>query len=349
MNQPHRTARRSASHGALRDQYSRSPGRMAARQPSFVKPRFPERLRAVQENPPGFLASPGPLASMLRTTTETGEIRIFSINSSATIGMPRQQSFRSAPGISHENRTRNIETRDGNSQFSSAERHLQSSQRDTTSEILSLYGSSGGARSRCSSLGRSYDSYSSRAYSMVSNGSRRLPLHPAHPPLPDWRTCSLQRPRSPWPYPTRLPRYDGSRPSSPVVLGNGEVDYSRRVAFQRISLVSRLATYSQVSSALPYANFVYRELSIAWYRLIAPIDHTMRQVSGVRIVPPRREQEVVGATSRSITLIFKVSEHHLWIVEHLLKIRVHGRVWESAAELSRHAPSRTTHRRTFTN
>ncbi|KAK1981443.1 hypothetical protein LZ30DRAFT_83437 [Colletotrichum cereale] len=44
----------------------------------------------------------------------------------------------------------------------------------------------------------------------------------------------LQRPRSPFPYPTRLKR-PGVRPSSPALTENGLVDYSRMVEIDRIS------------------------------------------------------------------------------------------------------------------
>ena len=55
----------------------------------------------------------------------------------------------------------------------------------------------------------------------------------------------MQRPRSPFPYPTRLKR-PGVRPASPALTENGSVDYSRMVEIDRVSHVSALFRMSLV-------------------------------------------------------------------------------------------------------
>ena len=94
------------------------------------------------------------------------------------------------------------------------------SYRDTTSEIISLY-----------------------AYSITSNSSRCLPSHKASAIVQSHSTGGqLQRPRSPFPYPTRLKR-PGVRSASPAVTDNGCVDYSRMIELDRVSQV-RLFQYA---------------------------------------------------------------------------------------------------------
>ncbi|TDZ23678.1 hypothetical protein Cob_v002730 [Colletotrichum orbiculare MAFF 240422] len=81
--------RRSASHGSLRSSY-----KSQARRPGHPLPR---RLLSVTESS-SLLPSPGPLESMLKTTTETGDIGIFTIKPiapSATV----HHCARSRPGL----------------------------------------------------------------------------------------------------------------------------------------------------------------------------------------------------------------------------------------------------------
>ena len=222
-------ARRSASHGALHNSYD-AHGRMDADNSLSLPPFRP--LKSLRENT-AFLQSPGPLESMLKTTTETGDIGIFSIRpmkSSSTLPheprpRPSLKDMRSVSRCSRAStRTTGQDDR----------RHLPS-YRDSTSEILSMYG--GSNRSVSSSLYPGFDANGQRSYSMVSSVSRYLPVSQAeHPSRGYPHPNGLQRPRSPFPYPTRLKR-PGVRPASPALTENGSVDYSRMVEIDRISLV----------------------------------------------------------------------------------------------------------------
>lgn len=225
-----RTARRSASHGALNTRYATDSDfypRMVSSSHPFARP-----LRSVNENT-CLLPSPGPLESMLRTTTETGDIGIFSIRpsrSSASVHAPLRPkrgfgdtSWQRPPRI---NRTDTPGFRDDRSRFPRY--------RDTASEIISMYGS-GSQRSASSS----YDDMAQRGYSMTSCGSRprALPNKKSNSTLRSQASGTYrQRPRSPFPYPTRL-RRPGVRPSSPAWTDNGGVDYSRMVQLDRHSHV----------------------------------------------------------------------------------------------------------------
>ena len=225
-----RVTRRSASHGALHSAYSSH----SRAQPSGT-PSRPLRLRSVKENV-GFLTSPGPLESMLKTTTETGDIGIFSIGTISTTRTVHRLPPRSRTGISESNRPWRTESGGSDRQPSQDDRRRLPSYRAATPEVLSMYGSDG-PKSVYSSESRRFDNYSIRSYSMTSSNSRSYPLHPAHPPVPAYPNEELQRPRSPFPYPTRLKR-PGVRPSSPALTDNGDIDYSRMVGIDRVSFVS---------------------------------------------------------------------------------------------------------------
>ncbi|KAK3341520.1 hypothetical protein B0T25DRAFT_344491 [Lasiosphaeria hispida] len=228
MDQPH-IARRSASHGSLNRSYTANAGihhpRMAPR--SFSRP-----LRSVNENS-SLLASPGPLASMLKTTTETGDIGLFSIRPArapaAFYGPPRPRPMFSEAGFPRPATSEGI----GSSGFRDDRKRLPS-YRDTTSEIISMYGSDS-QRSASSSFSPPFDDMGHRSYSMTSCSSRPLPNQKSNGTMQSQSSGSmLQRPRSPFPYPTRLKR-PGVRPSSPAMTENGGVDYSRMVGIDRVS------------------------------------------------------------------------------------------------------------------
>lgn len=217
--------KRSVSQGTLRNSYA-CPGR------PLHKP-----LRSVNENSV-LLSSPGSLGGMLKTTTETGDIGIFSIKpakttcevalASGTRGGhdPALHPLRRLPYQSLEN----IHHRD--------DHNKPPSYRDTASEILSMYGSNSQS-SVTSTLSQSIDDPGRWSSSMTTVGSRHLSQN--KPEFTVQRQPSsagpLQRPRSPYPYPTRLKR-PGTRPVSPAVTESGLVDYSRMVEIDRISYVS---------------------------------------------------------------------------------------------------------------
>jgi hypothetical protein len=221
--------RRSVSHGALNSAYS-SHGRLPP--PSFDPFRRP--LRVVNENA-GLLASPGPLESMLKTTTETGDIGVFSIGSQLPCAHTFHQLPRAWSGISKANRPPRSGSRGSDRPVFQDDRRRLPSYRDTTSEILSLYGSDNHYPSPRPRL-RYYDDGSHRSYSMTSYGSgRTFYARTGGTPVP-FAGVGLQRPRSPFPYPTRLKR-PGVRPASPALTEDGSIDYSRMVGIDHVSYV----------------------------------------------------------------------------------------------------------------
>ncbi|OTB14287.1 hypothetical protein K445DRAFT_302462 [Daldinia sp. EC12] len=159
----HRLPRHSSSHGTLRSSYSH--GR-STHGPSPARP-LHKPLRSVNENSV-LLPSPGALESMLKTTTETGDIGIFSIKPVPPLPQRRED-------------------------------------------------------------------IGPRSYSMTTCESRQLSHHKSTATLQSQASGGpLQRPRSPFPYPTRLKR-PGVRPSSPALTESGRVDYSRMVEIDRAS------------------------------------------------------------------------------------------------------------------
>ncbi|KAK4457454.1 hypothetical protein QBC42DRAFT_236340 [Cladorrhinum samala] len=236
MDHPH-TTRRSASHGALGRSYT-AEAFHPHRRPF---PRHP--LRNVNENF-SLLPSPGPLESMLKTTTETGDIGLFSIrpvrSSSSIPGQPRHRPSYGDPIFSRPLHGERIPQ--GSSGLRDDRRWLPP-YRDTTSEIISMYGSDS-MRSAASSFTPPFDDRGPRSYSMTTCSSRPLPNQKSASTMHSHPSNELlQRPRSPFPYPTRLKR-PGVRPSSPALTESGAVDYSR------------MPTYPQPNSRpLPRARF----------------------------------------------------------------------------------------------
>ncbi|KAI0430567.1 hypothetical protein F5Y09DRAFT_355850 [Xylaria sp. FL1042] len=222
----HRFPRRSASHGTLRSSYSSHGG------PSLGPPPFRplhKPLRSVHENSV-LLHSPGALESMLKTTTETGDIGIFTIkpippsplvprDTLSEAGRPYPRPRRSVDNLYRQNPA-----------------VRPPSHRDATSEVFSVYGSDS-LKSGTSTLSpNSTEDAGQRSYSMTTCGSRHLSHHRSTNTLQSQASggSHLQRPRSPFPYPTRLKR-PGVRPASPAVTENGQIDYSRMVEINRIS------------------------------------------------------------------------------------------------------------------
>ncbi|KZL85160.1 hypothetical protein CI238_02986 [Colletotrichum incanum] len=219
--------RRSVSHGSLRSSY-KSHDRLNVGHNLLRRP----PLRSVNENA-SLLPSPGPLESMLKTTTETGDIGIFSIKPVAP-----------ATTIHHYARSRSgldvgsifgTDPAASDGTVPRAERRRRGSACDTNLEIFSMYGSEGPPSSLPSSLSPRNDRMCQRSYSLNNCGSRHLSSHISSGTLQSQSSSGiLQRPRSPFPYPTRLKRL-GVRPSSPALTENGLVDYSRMVEIDRIS------------------------------------------------------------------------------------------------------------------
>ncbi|KAH9243160.1 hypothetical protein K456DRAFT_1716776 [Colletotrichum gloeosporioides 23] len=236
---------RSASHGSLRSSY-----RSRSRPPAGHS--LPHRpLRSVTESA-GLLPSPGPLESMLKTTTETGDIGIFTIKPiapAATI----HHCARSRPSIDASSIFRS-ESHSSIRTESKISRRRYGSDRDTNSEIISMYGSESNPSSGLSLRSPRLNQFR-RSYSLTATAprqlSRKVSSRTLQSPL---GSGNLQRPRSPFPYPTRLKR-PGVRPSSPAVTENGRVDYSRMVELDRISFRtvhgSYMPTYPRTRLAPP--------------------------------------------------------------------------------------------------
>lgn len=220
-----RLPRRSASHGTLRSSYTR-----------HARP-LHKPLRSVNENA-ALLPSPGALESMLKTTTETGDIGLFSIKpfSGSNLGLPsgsRRPAGTTEKYLPPPRRSvDDVHGPDG--------RRRLPSYRDTTLDIISMYGSNSQS-SVASTLALSTEEPNQRSYSMTTVGSRHVSHKKSNTTLKNQNqnhpnAGPLQRPRSPFPYPTRLKR-PGARPASPAVTDAGIVDYSRMVEIDRISLV----------------------------------------------------------------------------------------------------------------
>ncbi|KAF4982249.1 hypothetical protein FZEAL_2133 [Fusarium zealandicum] len=170
-----------------------------------------------------LLRSPGPLESMLKTTTETGDIGIFSIKPpvpSVTYRHP-QRPRPNPKGLKRPSRLCSREVENGPVYD---DRKSLPSYRDTASEIISLYGSAA-QPSYSRSFSPSLDD-GQRSYSLTTCSSRRIPSCKSSGTFQSLSSNSgLQRPRSPFPYPTRLKR-PGIRPASPAMSDNGVIDYS---------------------------------------------------------------------------------------------------------------------------
>ena len=174
---------------------------------------------------------------MLKTTMETGDIGIFTIKpvktSASITTTSNQHGIQGSRSQNHLSMRRSVD--DFRRQD---ERHQPPSCRDTTSEILSLYGSNSYSSAN-SVFSHLMDDQNQRSFSLTTVGSRHLSHNKSSNTLQShYSGGPLQRPQSPFPYPTRLKR-PGARPASPAITESGVVDYSRMVEIDRISLVGR--------------------------------------------------------------------------------------------------------------
>ncbi|KAK0126114.1 hypothetical protein ONS95_007733 [Cadophora gregata] len=170
---------------------------------------------------------------MLKTTTETGDIGMFSIKPSRvpqSLGTPRKRgtSFHRENG--HQRPRQNFQPY--GVPVVDDRRRLPSYARDAASEVISMYESASQK-----SASRVFDEPDYRSYSMTqtSYSSYTLSNHRSYNSLRSQAEANprVQRPRSPFAYPARLKR-PGFRPSSPALTDGGVVDYSRRAEIERI-------------------------------------------------------------------------------------------------------------------
>lgn len=248
-----RLRQRSASHSSLRSQYRYQTRMINYTNPRPSAQRYP--LRSVNENV-ALLRSPGPLESMLKTTTETGDIGIFSIrpnSSSASFARPtRSKSHPREANLPLPLRSLGY----GENYYCHPDDHKRlRSYHDTTSEIISLYGSES-QQTLLSSVSPTSLEDDPRSYSMTTTASsKRIPSQKSTGTLQSQSSGSgFQRPRSPFPYPTRLKR-PGVRPASPALRENGDIDYSRMVELDRFSQVCFQIQFFFCSSPLITDSF----------------------------------------------------------------------------------------------
>ncbi|PVH88531.1 hypothetical protein DL98DRAFT_648640 [Cadophora sp. DSE1049] len=170
---------------------------------------------------------------MLKTTTETGDIGMFSIKPSRvpqSLGTPRKRdtSFNRENG--HQKPRQNFQPY--GVPVVDDRRRLPSYARDAASEVISMYESASQK-----SASRVFDEPDYRSYSMTqtSYSSYTLSNHRSYNSLRSQAEANpqVQRPRSPFAYPARLKR-PGFRPSSPALTDGGIVDYSRRAEIERL-------------------------------------------------------------------------------------------------------------------
>ncbi|RYP80751.1 hypothetical protein DL769_002298 [Monosporascus sp. CRB-8-3] len=235
----HRLPRRSASHGTLRGSYAYHgrPGTGSSHVRPLHKP-----LRSVNENSV-LLPPSGALESMLKTTTETGDIGIFSIK---PVTSPKRRGTFTDIG-----QPQPLPRRSADEAYGHYSRGRLPGPRDTTPEILSIY-TSGSQRSLASTLSpTSTEDFGLRSFSMTTCGSRYMSHYGSTTTLQSQASGGhIQRPRSPFPYPTRLKRL-GIRPASPALTATGHVDYSRMVEIDRMSLRTVHGAYRPIRPPEP--------------------------------------------------------------------------------------------------
>lgn len=212
--------------------------------PSIPKPRSaseqisPPRksIKNNVENRSPCAASAG-IESMLRTSTETGDIGMFSIKPSRipqALGNPRSNNVSYIQPIDrspHNFQPYGVPIDD--------RRRLPSYARSSNQDLLPSL-SRRAPRSTSNSV---QSSPNGRSYSLTQSTPGRHPLttqqsfSSLRSHFQQNNPYALQRPRSPFAYPTRL-RRPGFRPASPALTDGGVVDYSRRAEIERFPNVS---------------------------------------------------------------------------------------------------------------
>ncbi|QSZ30020.1 hypothetical protein DSL72_004538 [Monilinia vaccinii-corymbosi] len=180
---------------------------------------------------------PKGFGSMLKTTTETGDIGLFSIKPSRLPPNFNTLPRRTHGGAYRENGQRprpNFQPYDVPAVDD--RRRLPSYKRKGSSGVQSTYDSS--SIKSVNSSNRGFEDPDYRSYSMTqtaSQSSYNLSHQRSYASLRSQQdgTALVQRPRSPFAYPTRL-RRPGFRPSSPALTDGGGIDYSRRAEIDRI-------------------------------------------------------------------------------------------------------------------
>lgn len=240
-------AKHSINHETLNDGYY-GRARPSAEQDRYRQP----ELGAENMTP---ILMPSGLNSMLKNTTETGDIGMFSIRPSRLPRHPATSMIARVPrsdGDGYLDLQKQAPSQDFRlfnvPSIVDDRKRLPSYSRDITSEIASLYDNTSQKSSESS---RFFEDPNRRSYSMThaSTSESRLASHRSYASLRSRADQTLaQRPRSPFPYPSRLKR-PGFRPCSPALTDGGVVDYSRRAEIERGHVVSLLVPKRSMQSS----------------------------------------------------------------------------------------------------
>lgn len=179
--------------------------------------------RAYADTGSEVAATPSSIQSMLKNTTETGEIGLFSIRPArlSTAVPPRTSSLPCIPDGLPQHPINQLAGRDrrrcaGDGRLNS----LQSYRGTTTSSIISLYQS------------ESQRSYRPGTSHNAGNEQRTFSMSQSSQSLSNHRSYTGLRPRSPFAYPTRLKR-PGYRPSSPALTDFNGTDTRTHVGLDQ--------------------------------------------------------------------------------------------------------------------
>jgi len=183
-------------------------------------------IRAYADTGPEVAATPSSIQSMLRNTTETGEIGLFSIRPSRLSNAvpqvsPRTSSLPYIPDGMPQHQLNQLAGRDrrrcaGDGRLNS----LQSYRGTTTSSIISMYQS------------ESQRSFRPRTSHNAGNEQRTCSMSQSSHSLSNHRSYPGLRPHSPFAYPTRLKR-PGYRPSSPALTDFHGTDTRTRIGLDQ--------------------------------------------------------------------------------------------------------------------
>lgn len=174
------------------------------------------------------------LNSMLKKTTETGDIGLFAIKPS------RVPPLRKHAGTQNEfalQRPQQISQQTNGQHIVDDRKRLPSYTRDAASEIVSLYETASQKASNCA---RGFDAPDHRSYSITqtSLSSNALSNHGSYASLRSQPELALlPRPQSPFMYPAHLKRL-GFRPSSPILPEGGRTDGGPNTELERTPYVS---------------------------------------------------------------------------------------------------------------
>ena len=196
---------------------------------------FRDHVDAFDPGVPALQSTPSSIQSMLKNTTETGDIGQFSIQPSHIKASRRRMSPITSHFLQHEIDLpqHQVDQLDGfsrqNPRYDSEGRQSSLASYNgttTTSGVISMYQSEGQNSVRIHSRPRPIQNVDNRAFSLSQSSNMNYSLSSC-------RSYSSLRSRSPFAYPTRL-RRPGYRPSSPALPPGdySDVDSRTEVGFE---------------------------------------------------------------------------------------------------------------------